>query len=99
MDALHRVLHGRAAPVAVFEVYANFMGLCGGWFHEVFCKLCGSDGLLELSITNTKYTECYALPSPVYTNAWEIGWRFSRGYSSIFTCSEWIKKIIIYLIG
>uniref|UniRef100_A0A0D9V4X6 F-box/LRR-repeat protein 15/At3g58940/PEG3-like LRR domain-containing protein n=1 Tax=Leersia perrieri TaxID=77586 RepID=A0A0D9V4X6_9ORYZ len=33
---------------------------------RVLQRLCGSGGLLELTITNTKYNECYALPIPVY---------------------------------
>ncbi|CAM0147336.1 unnamed protein product [Urochloa decumbens] len=66
MDALGRVLDGRAAPVAAFEVRAKFMGLYDGWFHDAFRRLCGSGGLLELGVVNTKYDECYPLPSPVY---------------------------------
>jgi hypothetical protein len=69
MDALDRVLVGRAARVVAFEVRAKFMGLYDGWFHDVFRELCGSGGLLELSVVNTKYGECYPLPSPVYSCA------------------------------
>ncbi|KAL6629660.1 hypothetical protein ACP70R_029425 [Stipagrostis hirtigluma subsp. patula] len=67
MDALAAVLIGRAAPVAAFEIHARFMGLYEDWFLGVFRALCGSGGLLELSVTNTKYAECYPLPAPVYS--------------------------------
>jgi hypothetical protein len=46
MDALDRVLDGRAAPVAAFEVRAKFMGLYDDWFDDLFRRLCGSGGLL-----------------------------------------------------
>ncbi|CAD6268397.1 unnamed protein product [Miscanthus lutarioriparius] len=67
MRALRCVLDRRAAPVAAFEIDCRFMGLYGEWFSWVFRELCGSGGLLELSIANTDYKECYALPDAVYT--------------------------------
>ncbi|CAN6357670.1 unnamed protein product [Urochloa humidicola] len=66
MDSLRRVLDGRAAPVAAFEIDFKYMGLYDDWFFGLFRELCGSGGLLELKITNTKYTEFYDVPSPVY---------------------------------
>lgn len=67
MRALRCVLDRRAAPVAAFEIDCRFMSLYGEWFSWVFRELCGSGGLLELSIANTDYKECYALPDAVYT--------------------------------
>ncbi|XP_004978380.1 putative F-box/FBD/LRR-repeat protein At1g78760 [Setaria italica] len=66
MDALRRVLDGRAAPVAALEIDSRFMSVHCNWFNKVFRELCCNGGLLELSIVNTDYTECYALPSTVY---------------------------------
>ncbi|TVU32792.1 hypothetical protein EJB05_24548, partial [Eragrostis curvula] len=57
MHSLAFVLESRAAP---------YMGLYDDWFDALFRELCASGGLLELSITNTKYSECYPLPSAVY---------------------------------
>uniref|UniRef100_A0A0A8ZPK8 F-box/LRR-repeat protein 15/At3g58940/PEG3-like LRR domain-containing protein n=1 Tax=Arundo donax TaxID=35708 RepID=A0A0A8ZPK8_ARUDO len=65
MDALCSVLDGRAAPVAAFEVHAKFMGMYRDYISDIFRELYGSCGLLELSIT--KYSECYPLPSPIYS--------------------------------
>ncbi|WVZ74268.1 hypothetical protein U9M48_022475 [Paspalum notatum var. saurae] len=68
MSALRRVLDGRTAPVGAFETDVKFMGLYDDWFLGVFRELCGSrGGLLELSIKNTKLTQCFDLPSPVYS--------------------------------
>jgi hypothetical protein len=55
---------GRAAPVAAFDIYFKYMGLYSGWFAGVFAELCGSGGLLELSLVNAKFRECYNLPRP-----------------------------------
>jgi hypothetical protein len=68
MDALRRVLDRRAAPVAALEIDSRFMNAHCDWFNKVFRELCGNAnaGLLELSISNTDYTECYALPPTVY---------------------------------
>ncbi|KAG2614913.1 hypothetical protein PVAP13_3NG018600 [Panicum virgatum] len=52
---------------ALRPIVFKYMGLYEDWFLGVFRELCGSGGLLDLSITNTKYTECYDLPSPVYS--------------------------------
>ncbi|TVU33148.1 hypothetical protein EJB05_24934, partial [Eragrostis curvula] len=67
IDALDSVFDGRAAPVAAFEVHARFIYQHREWFRGVFRELCESGGLLELSIDNTKLSECYALPNPVYS--------------------------------
>jgi hypothetical protein len=64
MDVLSRVLDGRAAPVAAFDIYFKYMGLYSDWFAGVFAELCGSGGLLELSLVNAKFRECYNLPRP-----------------------------------
>ncbi|PVH61408.1 hypothetical protein PAHAL_3G030200 [Panicum hallii] len=65
---------------ALRRINFKYMGLYDDWFFGVFRELCGSGGLLELSITNTKYTECYDLPSPVYacktlTSLYLSNWR------------------------
>nr|TKW37759.1 hypothetical protein SEVIR_1G069000v2 [Setaria viridis] len=65
MDALDRVLNGRAAPVAAFEVCAKFMGLYDDWFDDLFRRICGSGGLLELTVTNTKYGSATRCPPPL----------------------------------
>ncbi|PWZ43631.1 putative FBD-associated F-box protein [Zea mays] len=67
LRALRCVLDRRAAPVVAFEVDCGFMCVYGEWFGCVFREVCGSGGLLELSIANTDYKECYALPDAVYT--------------------------------
>jgi hypothetical protein len=67
LRALRCVLDRRAAPVVAFEVDCGFMCVYGEWFGWVFREVCGSGGLLELSIANTDYKECYALPDAVYT--------------------------------
>jgi hypothetical protein len=59
--ALRRILRGRTAPVAAFTRPH------GEWFRSVFRELCGTGGLLELSIANTNYTEPYLLPTVVYS--------------------------------
>lgn len=66
MHSLAYVLNRRAAPIATFEVHFKYMGLYDRWFLDFFHELYGSGGLLELKIRNTKCTECYALPTPVY---------------------------------
>ncbi|KAG2599964.1 F-box protein At1g60400-like [Panicum virgatum] len=69
IDALDSVLDSRAAPVAALEVHARFMFQFREWFRDVFRELCGSGGLLELTIDNTKHSESerYALPTPIYS--------------------------------
>nr|CAB3476947.1 unnamed protein product [Digitaria exilis] len=68
IDALDSVLDGRAAPVAALEVHARFLFQFRDWFRGAFRELCGSGGLLELSIDNTKHSESerYELPTPIY---------------------------------
>lgn len=65
--ALRRILELRTAPIAVFEVEAELTRAYDGWARIVFRDLCGSGGLLELSIANTHYMDCFPVPSPVYT--------------------------------
>uniref|UniRef100_A0A0A9BHG3 F-box/LRR-repeat protein 15/At3g58940/PEG3-like LRR domain-containing protein n=1 Tax=Arundo donax TaxID=35708 RepID=A0A0A9BHG3_ARUDO len=36
------------------------------WFDEILRHLCGTGGLQELGIWNTKFNDCYVLPSSVY---------------------------------
>ncbi|KAF8657923.1 hypothetical protein HU200_059733 [Digitaria exilis] len=67
MDGLRRVLDARAAPVAALEIDSRFMGVHCDWFNKIFRMLCGNKVLMELSVANTDYTECYTLPFPVYS--------------------------------
>ncbi|KAL6905615.1 hypothetical protein ACP4OV_003216 [Aristida adscensionis] len=69
MDALARVLRGRAAPLVTLDVEAAFLDQHGARFHRLLRDLCagaGGRGLLELSLGNTRHAECPALPTPVY---------------------------------
>ncbi|TVU50916.1 hypothetical protein EJB05_02313, partial [Eragrostis curvula] len=65
--SLSRLLDHRAAPVTAFDVEFRFTRQHGEWSRGVFRDLSLSGGLLELSIANTNFAECYTLPSPVYT--------------------------------
>ncbi|KAL6655390.1 hypothetical protein ACP70R_006216 [Stipagrostis hirtigluma subsp. patula] len=66
-DALESVLEARAAPVAAFEAHGKIMCRFVEWFDEVLRQLCGAGGLLELGVWNTKFNDCYELPSSVYS--------------------------------
>ncbi|RLN28208.1 hypothetical protein C2845_PM05G05300 [Panicum miliaceum] len=62
MRALRRVLDGRAAPVAAFEIDFKYMGLYEDWFFGVFRELCGSGGTPTPSTPSA--TTCPPLCTP-----------------------------------
>ncbi|KAK3133604.1 hypothetical protein QOZ80_6AG0538570 [Eleusine coracana subsp. coracana] len=64
-DSLEDVLVHRAAPGAAVEVHGKIMCRFVEWFDEVLHQLCGA-GLQKLGIWNTKFNDCYEVPSPVY---------------------------------
>ncbi|TVU09922.1 hypothetical protein EJB05_43421, partial [Eragrostis curvula] len=66
-DALEAVLANRAAPVVSFEVHGKIMCRFDEWFADILRYLCGTGGLQELNIGNTKFSDPYVLPSSVYS--------------------------------